>query len=115
MPPLVREVTDERGALLSFLDEHRAAVRRAVRGLTDARARSHPNASELTPARLVEHHRVAELVAGESVPDPAAPGRGGRPPRRTRRHRRRVPGRGHLLRAGHRRTGRERTVSGPVA
>ncbi|MEV8552640.1 DinB family protein [Streptomyces glaucescens] len=50
---------DERGALLAFLAEQRGGIRRAVLGLTDEQASSHPSASELSLAGLVKH--VAEV------------------------------------------------------
>ncbi|WP_037683955.1 DinB family protein [Streptomyces griseus] len=53
---------DERGALLSFLDEQRGGIRRAVLGLTDEQASSRPSASELSLAGLVKH--VAETEQG---------------------------------------------------
>lgn len=53
---------DERGALLSFLEEQRGGIRRAVLGLTDEQAVSRPSASELSLAGLVKH--VAEVEQG---------------------------------------------------
>ena len=53
---------DERGALLSFLEEQRGGIRRAVLGLTDEQAGSRPSASELSLAGLVKH--VAEVEQG---------------------------------------------------
>lgn len=52
------EPGDERGALLSFLEEQRGGIRRSVLGLTDEQASSRPSASELSLAGLVKH--VAE-------------------------------------------------------
>ncbi|GLW49002.1 hypothetical protein Stsp02_46630 [Streptomyces sp. NBRC 14336] len=53
---------DERGALLSFLEEQRGGIRRSVLGLTDEQASSRPSASELSLAGLVKH--VAEVEQG---------------------------------------------------
>ncbi|MCM1974370.1 MULTISPECIES: DinB family protein [Streptomyces] len=53
---------DERGALLSFLEEQRGGIRRSVLGLTDEQASSHPSASELSLAGLIKH--VAEVEQG---------------------------------------------------
>ncbi|NGO13030.1 DinB family protein [Streptomyces sp. HC44] len=53
---------DERGALLSFLEEQRGGIRRAVLGLTEEQATSRPSASELSLAGLVKH--VAEVEQG---------------------------------------------------
>jgi uncharacterized damage-inducible protein DinB len=46
---------DERGALLSFLEEQRGGIRRALLGLTEEQARSRPSASELSLGGLVKH------------------------------------------------------------
>ncbi|ARP70860.1 DinB family protein [Streptomyces pluripotens] len=53
---------DERGALLSFLEEQRGGIRRAVLGLTEEQARSRPSASELSLGGLLKH--VAETEQG---------------------------------------------------
>ncbi|MEU7054882.1 DinB family protein [Streptomyces sp. NPDC046197] len=53
---------DERGALLSFLEEQRGGIRRAVLGLTEEQARSRPSVSELSLGGLVKH--VAEVEQG---------------------------------------------------
>ncbi|GGL06326.1 DinB family protein [Streptomyces flaveus] len=53
---------DERGALLSFLEEQRGGIRRAVLGLTEEQAASRPSVSELSLAGLVKH--VAEIEQG---------------------------------------------------
>ncbi|MEU6219967.1 DinB family protein [Streptomyces sp. NPDC047022] len=50
---------DERGALLSFLEEQRGGVRRALLGLTEEQAGSRPSASELSLSGLLKH--VAEV------------------------------------------------------
>ena len=50
---------DERGALLSFLEEQRGGIRRAVLGLTEEQAGIRPSASELSLGGLLKH--VAEV------------------------------------------------------
>ncbi|WP_327681737.1 DinB family protein [Streptomyces sp. NBC_00467] len=50
---------DERGALLSFVEAQRGAIRRSVLGLTEEQAASRPSASGLTLSGLVKH--VAEM------------------------------------------------------
>ncbi|MEU6097535.1 DinB family protein [Streptomyces sp. NPDC047079] len=50
---------DERGALLSFLEEQRGGIRRALLGLTEEQARSRPSASQLSLGGLLKH--VAEV------------------------------------------------------
>ncbi|MEV6763793.1 DinB family protein [Streptomyces sp. NPDC051105] len=50
---------DERGALLSFIEEQRGGIRRTLLGVTDEQAASRPSASELTLAGLLKH--VAEV------------------------------------------------------
>ncbi|MDT9680944.1 DinB family protein [Streptomyces sp. TRM76323] len=52
---------DERGALLSFIEAQRAALRRAVLGLTEEQAASRPTASELSLSGLLKHAAEAEL------------------------------------------------------
>jgi len=62
MPTLVRAETNERDALLAFLDAQRGGLRRAVLGLTDEQATSRPSASELSLAGLLKHlARVEEI------------------------------------------------------
>ncbi|MGW1160707.1 DinB family protein [Streptomyces sp. NPDC002513] len=46
---------DERGALLSFLEEQRGGIRRALLGLTEEQARSRPSASRLSLGGLLKH------------------------------------------------------------
>ncbi|MFL6117978.1 MAG: DinB family protein [Catenulispora sp.] len=84
---------DERGALLSFLEEQRGGIRRALLGLTEEQAASRPSASELSLSGLLKHvteveqswiarakqeppaiqrdqsnwHETFQLVGGESV------------------------------------------------
>ncbi|RCW42760.1 uncharacterized protein DUF664 [Halopolyspora algeriensis] len=55
MPLLVRPVTDERDALLAYLDKQRHALRVAVHGLTEEQATSTPAASSLSLATLIKH------------------------------------------------------------
>ncbi|MFE4670208.1 DinB family protein [Streptomyces sp. NPDC056716] len=50
---------DERGALLSFIEEQRGGIRRSVLGLTEEQAGARPSASELTLSGLLKH--VAEV------------------------------------------------------
>ncbi|WP_234995595.1 DinB family protein [Streptoalloteichus hindustanus] len=63
-------MTDERDALLAFLAEQRAAVRRAAHGLTDVQAAATPSASDLSVGALVKHLVLVEdtwmrLLRGE--------------------------------------------------
>lgn len=53
---------DERGALLSFLEEQRGGIRRALLGLTEEQAASRPSASDLSLSGLLKH--VAEVEQG---------------------------------------------------
>lgn len=55
MPLLVRPVTDERDALLAYLDKQRNALRAAVHGLTEQQATRIPTASSLSLATLIKH------------------------------------------------------------
>ncbi|MFI2372437.1 DinB family protein [Streptomyces sp. NPDC018833] len=52
---------DERGALLSFVEEQRGGIRRAVLGLTEEQAASRPTVSELSLSGLVKHVAEVEL------------------------------------------------------
>ncbi|MFF8844777.1 DinB family protein [Streptomyces sp. NPDC015127] len=52
---------DERGALLSFVEEQRGGIRRAVLGLTEEQAASRPTASELSLSGLIKHVAEVEL------------------------------------------------------
>ncbi|WP_406862318.1 DinB family protein [Streptomyces sp. HUAS MG47] len=52
---------DERGALLNFIEVQRAALRRAVLGLTEEQAASRPSASELSLSGLIKHVAEVEL------------------------------------------------------
>ncbi|MEU9243136.1 DinB family protein [Streptomyces sp. NPDC048385] len=51
---------DERGALLSFIEEQRGGIRRALLGLTDEQAASKPSASELSLSGLLKHAAEVE-------------------------------------------------------
>jgi len=53
------EYGDERGALLAFLEEQRAGIRRSLLGLTEEQAAARPSASELCLGGLLKH--VAEV------------------------------------------------------
>lgn len=55
MPTLVHAETDERDALLSYLEAQRGAVHRAAYGLTDEQAKATPTASELSVGGVVKH------------------------------------------------------------
>jgi uncharacterized damage-inducible protein DinB len=59
MPTVVTEEKDERDALLSYVEAQRAAVRRAVGGLTREQLTARPTVSELTLGGLVKH--LAEM------------------------------------------------------
>ncbi|GGT70491.1 DinB family protein [Streptomyces lateritius] len=52
---------DERGAFLNFVEAQRAALRRALLGLTEEQAASRPSASELSLSGLVKHVAEVEL------------------------------------------------------
>jgi uncharacterized damage-inducible protein DinB len=72
---VVNAETDERGALLDFLDAQRGALRRAVRGLTDEQAAAHPSASAMSLGGLVKHVANCErnwiqgILMGRPDPD----------------------------------------------
>jgi uncharacterized damage-inducible protein DinB len=72
---MVREVTDERDALLAFLAKQRDGVANALRGLTDEQAARAPSASELSLGALVKHLTTCERrwvvvrVAGRDDPE----------------------------------------------
>lgn len=55
-----RTAVDEREQLLRLLEDQRRAVRNAVRGLSEAQARSTPSASQLSISAVIKH-----LVQGE--------------------------------------------------
>ncbi|MEV0491354.1 DinB family protein [Streptomyces atratus] len=52
---------DERGALLSFVETQRGAIRRSLLGLTEEQAASRPSASELSLSGLLKHVAETEL------------------------------------------------------
>lgn len=52
---------DERGALLSFVEAQRGAIRRSVLGLTEEQAASRPSAGELSLSGLLKHVAETEL------------------------------------------------------
>lgn len=60
MPTLVRAETNERDALLAFLEAQRDSLRRAARGLSDEQAARRTTASELTLGGLVKHSLIGE-------------------------------------------------------
>jgi uncharacterized damage-inducible protein DinB len=72
---MVREVTDERDALLAFLAKQREGVANALRGLSDEQAARAPSASDLSLAALVKHLTTCERrwvvisIAGHVDPD----------------------------------------------
>ncbi|UYQ63576.1 DinB family protein [Streptomyces peucetius] len=53
---------DERGALLSFVEAQRGAIRRSVLGLTEEQAASRPSTSELSLSGLLKHVAEVELT-----------------------------------------------------
>ena len=55
MPVLVSAETDERAALLQFVEAQRGALRRAVGGLTEEQASSRPTVSELSVVGVLKH------------------------------------------------------------
>ncbi|MFI9206238.1 DinB family protein [Streptomyces sp. NPDC053048] len=55
-----KNVADECGTLLAFLDAQRGGVRRSVLGLTDEQASTRPSASELSLRALLKHVIGAE-------------------------------------------------------
>ncbi|WP_326766307.1 DinB family protein [Streptomyces sp. NBC_01591] len=52
---------DERGALLSFVEAQRGAIRRSLIGLTEEQAASRPSASTLSLSGLLKHVAETEL------------------------------------------------------
>lgn len=62
MPHPTEEIHgDERGTLLLFIEDQRAAIRRAAEGVTAEQAASRPTASELSLSGLVKHAAEVEL------------------------------------------------------
>ncbi|MFP1628586.1 DinB family protein [Streptomyces sp. 5K101] len=53
---------DERGALLSFVEAQRGAIRRSVLGLSEEQAAGRPSASELSLSGLLKHVAEVELT-----------------------------------------------------
>ncbi|AXI81383.1 DinB family protein [Peterkaempfera bronchialis] len=76
MPELVREVTDERDALLAFLAAQRGGLRRALLGVGEEQAAARPTAGTLSLGGLVKHVArteqgwVSVILAGRPDPDP---------------------------------------------
>jgi hypothetical protein len=74
MPTLVNAETDERDALLSFLDAQRGALRRAVYGLTEEQAAATPSVSSLSLTMLIRHaarterHWIVDNLMGRGMP-----------------------------------------------
>ncbi len=60
MPTLVRTETDERDALLAFLEAQRGGLRRALLGLTEEQARLTPTVGTLSLGGLVKHLALCE-------------------------------------------------------
>ena len=55
MPGTVRPVSDERDALLAYLDQQRHVLRLTAYGLTDEQARATPTTSSLSVGGLIKH------------------------------------------------------------
>jgi uncharacterized damage-inducible protein DinB len=77
MPGLVRPVTDERDALLAYLEQQRSALRTAAYGLTDDEARAVPTTGALSVGGLLKHVTQVErnwlaVVRGEHQMDESA-------------------------------------------
>lgn len=76
MPTLVAAETDERDALLSYLEAQRDAVHRAAFGLTEEQANATPSASELSVGGVLKHLASVEFtwvqvnMAGRTDPNP---------------------------------------------
>jgi uncharacterized damage-inducible protein DinB len=60
MPGTVRPVSDERDALLAYLEHQRSLVRVAVHGIDDEQARATPSASSLCLGGIVKHLAAVE-------------------------------------------------------
>ncbi|RJQ75700.1 DUF664 domain-containing protein [Pseudonocardiaceae bacterium YIM PH 21723] len=60
MTTLVRSVTSEHDALVAFVAEQRAVLRRSVHGLGDDRLRATPSASALSLGWLLKHAEEVE-------------------------------------------------------
>jgi Protein of unknown function (DUF664) len=74
MPLFTRPVTDERDALLTFLEQQRESLRAAALDLTDEQARGTPTVSSLSLGGLIKHAARTERrwavagIAGEPLP-----------------------------------------------
>jgi uncharacterized damage-inducible protein DinB len=74
MPLFTRPVTDERDALLTFLEQQRESLRAAATDLTDEQARATPTVSSLSLGGLIKHAARTERrwavagIAGEELP-----------------------------------------------
>jgi uncharacterized damage-inducible protein DinB len=62
MPGNVRPVTDERDALMAYLEQQRLVLRLTAYGLTDEQARMTPTVSELSVGGLIKHVTDVELA-----------------------------------------------------
>lgn len=60
MPTLVNAETDERDALLAFLEAQRGGLRRTALGLAEEQARQAPTAGTLSVAGLIKHSAICE-------------------------------------------------------
>ncbi|MQA81740.1 MAG: DUF664 domain-containing protein [Streptosporangiales bacterium] len=75
MVTLVARETDERDALLNYLEAQRGALHRAAYGLTEEQARQTPSASALSVGGLIKHLTSVEFswiqtnIAGRTDPD----------------------------------------------
>ena len=67
MPGLVRPVTDERDALLTFLDHQRDVLRIAAFGLTDEQAAATPTASSLSVGGSIKHSASVERTWMDTI------------------------------------------------
>jgi len=74
MPLFTRPVTDERDALLTFLEQQRESLRAAALDLTDEQARAAPTVSSLSLGGLIKHCARTERrwavagIASEPLP-----------------------------------------------
>uniref|UniRef100_A0AAU3GTE5 DinB family protein n=1 Tax=Streptomyces sp. NBC_01401 TaxID=2903854 RepID=A0AAU3GTE5_9ACTN len=72
MPSVADEQRDERDHLIVCMADQRAALRNALRGVSDEQARARPTVSELSLAALLKH-----AVLGETPWIPVLAGEGG--------------------------------------
>ncbi|WP_099024928.1 DinB family protein [Mycolicibacterium palauense] len=76
MPALAPPVTDERDALVAFLDYHQSAFPAVAHGLTDEQARATPTVSALSVGGLIKHATgvqrswMARVAAAPGSPAP---------------------------------------------